>query len=62
MTREEPEAIYGKVWTTDEVQKEFEITGFYAPQCGVIRKSDGKRGSLTFQHSPRFYFDFQSLG
>lgn len=59
MTREELEAIYGKVWTTDEVQKEFEITGFGAPCCAAIRKSDGKRGTLTFQHSPRFYFDFR---
>ena len=58
MTREELEAQYGKVWTTDEVQEEFKITSFYAPYCGAIRKSDGKNGSLTFQHSPRFYFDF----
>ena len=59
MTREELEAIYGKVWTTGEVQQEFTIKGFFAPYCAAIRKSDSKRGTLTFQHSPRFYFDFR---
>ena len=24
----------------------------------VTRKSDNQKGSLEFQHSPRFYFDF----
>lgn len=49
----------GKVWDTSEVQEAFEVIGFMAPYVRVIRKSDRKEGYLTFQHSPRFYFDFR---
>jgi len=37
---------------------DFEVLGFLAPYCDVIRKSDGIRGTLEFQHSPRLYFRF----
>jgi hypothetical protein len=53
------EAKYGKVWTTDEVILEFEILGFLAPFAVARRRSDGQKGSLEFQHLPRFYFNFQ---
>ena len=53
------EAQYGKVWTTDELTEEFEPIGFMAPLIAVRRRSDGSKGSLEFQHSPRFYFNFQ---
>ena len=49
----------GQVWNTEEVSKDFEITGFMAPFVVAIRKSDGKKGSLMFQHRPRFYFRWQ---
>jgi hypothetical protein len=52
------EAKHGQVWSTQEVQKEFEITGFMAPFVVVTRKADGVVGSLMFQHSPRYYFSF----
>ena len=29
-----------------------------APFVVVRRKGDGKKGSLEFQHQPRFYFNF----
>ena len=58
-SREALEAQYGKVWNTSEMSEDFEVTGFLAPFVVVRRKSDGKKGSLTFQHSPRFYFSFQ---
>ena len=58
-SREALEAQYGKVWNTSELSEDFEVTGFLAPFVVVRRKSDGKKGSLTFQHSPRFYFSFQ---
>lgn len=48
----------GKVWTTTEMSEEFDVLGFVAPCVVVSRKSDGKLGSLTFTHRPRFYFDF----
>ena len=49
---------YGKVWNTEELAQDFEVTGFMAPFCAVKRKTDGVKGTLMFQHSPRFYFDF----
>ena len=56
--RAEMEALYGKVWDTEELKKDFENFRFEAPFVGVTRKSDGKFGNLTFQDQPRFYFDF----
>ena len=58
--REKLETVYGKdnVWDTQELQRDFSVQGFAAPFCIVTRKSDGKRGSVMFQHNPRFYFDF----
>jgi hypothetical protein len=47
-----------KRWNTLELKKEFEVIGFMAPFVAVIRKSDGKKGSMMFTHEPRFYFDF----
>ena len=56
--RAELEAHYGQVWNTDDLRKEFKVTGFMAPYVVVERISDGKVGSLEFQHSPRFYFNW----
>ena len=50
---------YGKVWSTTEMIEEFDVKGFMAPFVVVRRKSDGKVGSLEFQHSPRYYFNWQ---
>ena len=52
------EAHHGQVWNTTELGQDFEVIGFLAPYVGVTRKSDGVRGSLLFQHWPRFYFRF----
>lgn len=52
------EAQYGQVWNTSELSKDFEVLGCMAPFIVVRRKSDGAKGSLEFQHSPRFYFNF----
>lgn len=56
--REKLEAQHGQVWSTEELSKEFSVQGFLAPFVVVKRKSDSKVGTLTFQHSPRFYFNF----
>lgn len=53
------EAKYGQVWTTNELLAAYEVADFAAPYVAVRRKSDGVVGSLEFQHSPRFYFNFQ---
>ena len=57
-SREALEAEYGTVYDTGELTAEFTVTGFMAPFVGVVRKSDGAKGSMMFQHSPRFYFGF----
>lgn len=45
-------------WDTRQLQEDFEVLGFRAPYVIVRRKSDGARGSLQFNHSPRVYFGF----
>jgi hypothetical protein len=57
--REVLEARYGEVWDTSELSRDFEVLGFAAPFVVVIRKADGRKGSLEFQHHPRFYYDFR---
>lgn len=58
-SREALEAQYGQVWSTDQLCEDFEVIGFMAPIIAVRRRSDGKKGSLEFQHSPRFYFSWK---
>ena len=53
------EAQYGQVWDTDQLRDDFEVIGFMAPLVAVRRKSDGHKGSLEFQHSPRIYFNYR---
>ena len=59
-SRETLEAQHGQVWNTQELGEDFEVLGFAAPLVVVRRRADGVRGSLFFQHTPRFYFDFQA--
>jgi hypothetical protein len=59
-SREKLEAARGKVWDTDELAEEFSVVGFMTPYVVVRRKSDGQRGSLQFQHAPRFYFNWEA--
>ena len=57
-SREALQMQHGQVWDTQELGDGFEVVGFAAPFVVVVRKSDGVKGSLAFQHSPRFYFGF----
>lgn len=57
-SRQALEAVHGQVWDTSELGQDFEVIGFMAPFVVVRRKSDSVKGSLEFQHSPRFYFNF----
>lgn len=50
---------HGQVWSTQELQQDFDVLGFSAPFVIVRRKSGGRMGSLMFQHNPRYYFSFQ---
>ena len=58
-SREYLEAQHGQVWDTQQLSEDFEVLGFMAPLIAVRRKSDGQKGSLYFQHHPRFYFSFE---
>jgi hypothetical protein len=58
-SRSELELIYGQVWSTEELARDFEVIGFLAPFVVVRQKSDGVKGSLEFQHCPRWYFNFE---
>lgn len=57
-SREYLEGKHGQVWDTTELQQEFSVEAFMAPFV-LVRNSDGVRGTLKFQHSPRFYFGFE---
>ncbi len=58
-SREALEAQYGQVWDTEQLKADFEVSGFAAPFVIVVRKADGVRGALMFQHSPRLYWGFK---
>ncbi len=57
--RKRLEREYGQVWNSDQLCQDFDVKGFMAPLVVVRRKSDGKMGSLMFQHRPRFYFGWE---
>lgn len=59
-SREALEARHGQVWDTQQLCQDFEIIGFLAPFVVVRRRADGVMGSLEFQGSPRFYFNWQA--
>jgi hypothetical protein len=60
--RAQLEDKYRKVWNTTELTDEFEVQGFLAPFVVVRQRATGKRGTLMFQHYPRFYFNWKPDG
>ena len=61
MEKTELEELYGEVLTTAEAVQKYEFVAFCAPFVEVRRRSDGRRGTLEFQPSPRFYFSFVAI-
>jgi len=59
MNKEELNAQHGQLWDTKQLQEDFTVHGFMAPQVKVTRKSDGIDGLLTFQHRPQWYHSFK---
>jgi hypothetical protein len=49
---------YGEVFDTTELQERFEVIGFMAPFVVARDRKTGAKGSLEFQHNPRFYFNW----
>ena len=45
--------------TTDQATERFEFISFCAPFVRVRERATGKLGYLTFDHMPRFYYDWQ---
>lgn len=58
-TKAELESKHGQIWTTSEMQEEFDALGFMAPFIIVRKRNTGERGSLMFTHSPRYYFSWK---
>ena len=53
------ERLHKPVLSNDELLEQFELSHFDPPYVHVIRKTDGKRGTVAFIDSPRLYFEFQ---
>ena len=58
MNQEELRTEYGQLWNTQQLQEDFIVHGFMAPQVKVTRKSDNIDGLLIFQARPRWYHSF----
>ncbi|MBL8819377.1 MAG: hypothetical protein JNL58_25320 [Planctomyces sp.] len=54
------EGIYGDVWDTSELRRDFIVIGFLAPLVAVRRKDNREEGALEFLHHPRLYFSYRS--
>ena len=61
MTKQELEKEHGEILTTSDLTKDYEVHSFLAPIVIVTRRYDGVRGSMQFQHQPRFYFSFKEI-
>lgn len=55
-SEEEAYDLCNDEFTTETLQRFFSVEAFWAPYCIVRRKYDGQRGTLMFEHSPRYYF------
>lgn len=58
-TREELTKDFGNVYDCEDIHTAYEIIGFAAPFVYVKEKANGKKGTLIFQHNPRFYYSFE---
>ena len=52
------ENTYGQVWSNAQLKRDFGVYRFEHRTVRVVRKLDGKKGSLLYQDTPRFYFSF----
>ena len=49
---------FGKVWTKEQFDREFDLIGSNNGTAVVKKKSSGKTGTVYFTESPRFYYKF----
>jgi hypothetical protein len=58
-SREELEALHGRLWTVKDVAKDFVITAIIDHTVVVRRKEDDVVGTLEYQEGPpHVYFNF----
>ena len=57
-SREALEAEHGQVWDTRSLGRTSRWRDSWPLRCRPA-EIDGQRGSLMFQHNPRFYFGFE---
>lgn len=60
-TLEELQRKYGQVWTVEQVEAQFEIEAFCPPLACATRRADGVRGTLVYQHCPRYYWSWEAV-
>jgi hypothetical protein len=54
------EERYGQVWDSFTLVRDFNIVRFADPLIVVVeRRADGVRGTVEYQHDPRFYWGFK---
>ena len=55
------EAEFGleNVWNDESFVEKFAVNYFSPPFVSVINKKDGRRGTVLFTDTPRFYFSFK---
>lgn len=58
-TREQLEALHGKVWDVRQLAAEFVITAIIGNEVVVRCKADDVVGTLQYQSSPMLYYNFQ---
>ena len=58
--RKRLEKEYGQIWDTMELGRDFVVEGFLAPFIMATNKETGEKGTLQFQHAPRFYFNWKA--
>jgi hypothetical protein len=59
--RQQMEAKHGQVWNTQELTDDFKVIAFSSPIVMVVRRADNVKGSLWFDHRPRFYYGFDPI-
>ena len=58
-SREVLAAEFGSVYNTNELMEHYEIISFAAPFVYGVDRATKKKGTLIFQHNPRFYHSFK---
>jgi hypothetical protein len=53
------EANFGKVWSAEELERDFIVTAFIGPHVVVRRIADNVVGTLEFSRRPHLFYNFQ---